>query len=164
MQARFARNNKAISPALQPIYCWLQFTFLDKIFLSAWFSINQGLSRIKCSCLPIASNKNAVYTTFSLHETNKNKVLSSRFFTNLFRNTNYIICESQIDVCVHPILFCGQSAPTHPTNLYFNNNNLWSNYHINMKYSSFYRCFPPLSKEHNLKSLEKLYSYLWMFF
>ena len=49
----------------------------------------------------------------------QNKIASGVFLTNLFLNTNYVICESQFGNCVHPILFYGRRPPTQNTILPF---------------------------------------------
>ena len=43
----------------------------------------------------------------------QNKIASGVFLTNLLLNTNYVICESQFGMCVHPIFFLRQKA-AHP--------------------------------------------------
>lgn len=53
------------------------------------------------------------------------------------------------------------------TNNFFtwlNSNIFRSNYHIKVIYSSFYRYFPALSYDHNMKSLSQLGRYSWVCF
>ena len=67
----------------------------------------------------LESNRNVCSSNPFMQAKRDNPSRLPVFYTNFFSNTNYMICESQTEKCVHLILSHERSEPTHPINLFF---------------------------------------------